>query len=264
MQMSKNKELPSTKSSLLALGVSALFSLTVLSCDQAETHSEADEAPVVGPQQSKSTAKQEKKKAASTASELAQDLRGDCKFTMQDCSELECAKDDESCHATLGVCETKLASMCELVEIDAKSELAPCAEGTRCELLAAMLACFKASMGCDGGSSDDCKLEALAKLPACLAKAMKEHGDCGGGGCPGNGSGCPGDGSGCPGGGSGCPGCDDISGPGDGCLDPGKLDGSCPAGGCLLQWIQSMTQGKGGCLLDWLGKAGKGCPDCDE
>lgn len=264
MQVSKNKELPFTRSSLLALGASALFSLSVMGCDQAKTQSEGDEAPSSEVPKSKAKAKKQEQKKSPTASELAQELRGDCEATMQDCSELKCSKEDRNCQAALGVCETKLASMCELVEKDAKAELAPCTEGTRCELLAAIHACFKESLGCDGSSGEDCKLKSLAKLPACLAKAMQEHGDCGGGGCPGNGSGCPGNGSGCPGNGSGCPGCDDIKGPSDGCLDPGKLGASCPAGGCLLKWIESMTKGQGGCLLDWLGKAGKGCPDCDE
>lgn len=225
-----------------ALGCCALLTLSLSGCDQAESETKADEVEVSETKQKKA---KKKKKQTSKAQELVQELRADCETTMQQCAAVTDAD-------VAQVCETKLSGMCELVAADAEAdEIAPCGEGTRCELMEAIHACLKASAGCDGQIAqpgDDCLLKGLSKLPACVAQAMKDHGDCGGGGCPGSGGGCEE--------------CDQIEGPGDGCLlDPGA-GGSCPAGGCLLKWVKSMTAGEG-CLLGWLGKLGEGCPGCD-
>lgn len=249
----------STKLPFLSLGTSALLSFALLGCDQAETSPERDAAPATEAKSDQDKNQdpdpdQDQGPQAKTGADLARVVAADCEATMQECRALDCASDDQDCEAAHQVCESKLGTMCELVEMDAEAELAPCTEGTRCELMAAIHACFKASMGCGsttGAPGDDCKLKSLAKLPDCLAKAMKDHGgDCGG---------CPG------GGGAGCDDCEETQGPDDGgcLLDPGNM-GSCPAGGCLLKWVKSMTQGHGGCLLDWLGKAGKGCPGCED
>lgn len=228
---------------MLALGCSAMLTLCLTGCDQAESETNADEVKV----DKKKKAKKKKKDKAPKAELLVEELRADCESTMQNCAAVDSAE-------VAQVCETKLAGLCELVAADAQADqVAPCGDGTRCELMEAIHACFKASGGCDGQIAkpgDDCLLKGLSKLPACIGQAMKDHGgDCGGGGCPGSGSGCEE--------------CDQAQGPGDGCLlDPGA-GGSCPAGGCLLKWVKSMTAGKGGCLLGWLGKVGEGCPGCD-
>lgn len=229
------------------LGCCALLTLSLPGCDQAETETKGDEVQANDTKKAKKAKKSEKKQdKAPEARELVQELRADCASTMQNCAAVTDA-------GVAKVCETQLAGVCELVKADAQAdEVAPCGEGTRCELMQAIHACFKAAGGCDGQIAqpgDDCLLKGLSKLPACIGQAMKDHGgDCGGGGCPGNGSGCEE--------------CDQAA-PGDGCLlDPGA-GGSCPAGGCLLQWVKSMTAGEGGCLLGWLGKLGEGCPGCD-
>lgn len=233
---------------LFALGCCAVLTLSLPGCDQADSESKADAV-----QEGKT--KKAKKAKKTKARKLVEALRADCESTMEQCAQVTCSADNDHCESVMQVCDTKLAGMCELVQADAQAdEVAPCTEGTRCELMEAIHACFKAAGGCDGQQAskpgDDCLLQSLSKLPACVGQAMKDHGDCGGGSCPGSGSGCEE--------------CDQAQEPGDGCLlDPGKLGGSCPAGGCLFKWVKTITEGKGGCLLNWLGKAGEGCPGCD-
>lgn len=231
------------------LGCCALLTLSIPGCDQAESETMADEVE-------EGQVKKAKKPKTSKARKLVEELRADCESTMERCAAVTCSTDSDDCASVMQVCDTQLAGMCELVEADAQAdEIAPCTEGTRCELMEAIHACFKDAGGCDGQQAakpgDDCLLQSLSKLPACVGQAMKDHGgDCGGGGCPGSGSDCEE--------------CDKAQGPGDGCLlDPGTQGGSCPAGGCLLNWVKTITGGKGGCLLKWLGKNGEGCPGCD-